>query len=58
MLGRTLGAGEMQRMAAAESVYNAYQSREKSGDWVEWANAHPDLNSILEEAMILAGENG
>ena len=57
VLGRTLGAGEMRRMAAAERIVNAYQSRKKADSWAEWAEMFPELNAILEDA-ILAGNDG
>ena len=57
VMGRQLGAGEMRRMTVAENIVKAYRSRAKADNWAEWANLYPDLNRILEDAM-LAVEDG
>lgn len=52
-----LGAGEMRRMMRARRIVEAYQARAKAANWWEWATANPDMNALLEQAM-LAGEDG
>ncbi len=52
-----LGAGEIRRMVIAENIYKAYKSRENADNWAEWAMKYPDMNRLLEEAMLLV-QNG
>ena len=49
--GRAIGAGELKGMLLAEMVVNAYQAREKSGEWAKWAGENPDLNRLLIMAV-------
>ena len=58
VLGRTLGAGEIRRMNVAENIVRAYQSRKQSDNWATWAEVNPELNRILEDAMLAEREDG
>jgi len=51
VIGRVLGVGEMRKMALASRVYNAYQSRQSTKDWVEWAKQYPSESGLLNEVM-------
>jgi hypothetical protein len=42
--------GEIRRLIYAENIVNAYESRKRSSNWVEWATSHPQLAQILAEA--------
>lgn len=53
-----LGAGEIRRMIYAENIIRFYKSKTNSANWVEWAQAHPGPDAILNEAMKLAENYG
>jgi len=38
---------EMQAMRIASTVVDAFRSRERSKDWVEWDKTHPGLSETL-----------
>lgn len=56
VMGRTLGAGEIRRMVAADNVLRAYRSRAHAENWAKWAAENPALNRILNEAIRLADD--
>ena len=47
VLGRQLYAGEMNRINAAQNVYLARQSRDKSDNWAVWAEGNKQAAEIL-----------
>lgn len=51
ILGRLLYRKEVRAMRMADNIRNAFQMREASDDWAEWAKANPDLNDLLNEAI-------
>ncbi len=42
--------GELRRLVYAENVIKAYQHRQGSANWAEWAQSNPILAAILSEA--------
>ena len=56
VLGRSLGAGEINRMRQAENVVLAYQSRAQSANWATWAKDNPEMSSLLITAMELLND--
>lgn len=51
---RTLGAGIIRRMNAADNIVRAYRSRASSENWAEWAEKNQQLSHLLNDAMIIA----
>jgi hypothetical protein len=48
---KTLGAGELLRMIAAQNIVQAYQSKKDNKEgWVAWQQQHPAQNQLLERA--------
>ena len=54
--GRVLSAKEIRQMTIVENLINAYKSREQSGDWVNWAKDHKEMNKLLELGLKLNGQ--
>lgn len=52
----TAPAGELRSMMIANNIYEAYRSRERSGDWAGWAEANPEANEMLNRAMMIDRE--
>jgi hypothetical protein len=44
---------EIRRLIYAENIVNAYESRARSKNWVEWATTNPRQAELLAEAEIL-----
>lgn len=55
-MGRTLGAGEIRRMIAADNVVKAYRSRAASDNWAQWAQKNPEMSRLLNAVIKLAEE--
>jgi len=53
----TLSYGEIQRMTIAQNIYNACMSHKRSDNWVEWAQANPQANELLQEIILLIGKD-
>ena len=53
-----LGAGEINRILAAERVERANAEKEKHEDWSEYAKRNTDDAELLAYAMIAAEEEG
>ena len=47
VFGRQPGAGELEAMAMAETVVNAYHERAKVENWAAWADENPYENYLL-----------
>lgn len=59
VLGRSLGAGEIRKLRAAENVVNYYVERERCGtEWATWAKSHRQKAAVLEYALSKAVELG
>ena len=56
VLGRTLGASEIRRMASAESIATWYEEQYKAQNIVEWQQSNPEKAEALHEAYKLAVE--
>lgn len=56
VLGRVLGVRELRELDYAGRIGQAYYTRERSGNWVEWAEQHPGDNALLNWAMRLSDE--
>lgn len=54
--GRTLGAGEMRRMALAENVVNAYKARARAENWAQWAQENRQASELLAQAAKAASD--
>ena len=51
-----LGAGEIRRMNASESIIRAYRERAQSDNWAEWAASHPQAANLLARATKAAND--
>jgi hypothetical protein len=59
VMGRPyLGAGEIMRMQAAETVVRVYNERKRYDDWTRHAREDPEGSAFLNRAMILATKMG
>ena len=56
VFGRSLGYGELRRMALTENIVRAFEARQKSPNFVAWEIEHPDETRLLRECEALAGE--
>jgi hypothetical protein len=41
--------GELRRLLYAESIVNAYKSRARSKNWVDWVRENPGSTAILSD---------
>jgi len=53
VLGRPLSGWEVRRMMLSERVLRAYNDRQRSNKWAEWAEANPEDAQLLNEAMLI-----
>jgi hypothetical protein len=54
---KTLGAGELLRMIAAQNIVQAYRDKQAHKDgWAAWQQQHPAQNQLLERARQAAEE--
>ena len=53
---RTLGAGEIRRMNAAQNIVSLYEQRARGESWAAWAVANPEGAAALNMAMLMAEE--
>lgn len=58
VLGRPLGAGEINRMTAVSNIVSMYKEREASDNWAAWDRMNEDKKKYLDEAYKLALEMG
>lgn len=49
--GRTLTVEEMREMMTAETIVMAYRARAEAESMADWADNHPDAQTLLVEAM-------
>ena len=52
--GRRLTIGEIRDMDMVERIYSAFQARQASNNWAEWAGKNPADASLLNAAMMEA----
>lgn len=57
VFGRQPTPREMRLMTTADNVMRAYQSRSTAENWAAWANDNPEMNRLLNSAL-LAAEHG
>ena len=56
VLGRVMGAGEINRIFMAERVIRAYKSMKSASNAVEWATSNPEDSKLMDYAMRLTNE--
>lgn len=56
VMGRSLGAGEIKRMSAAENIVNWFRERTKAINWATWSKENPGKAHMLEVAAQIARE--
>lgn len=45
--GGLVSLEHMRRLLITDRISTAWESRKRSGDWVEWAKQNPDYNKLL-----------
>lgn len=53
---RQLYYGELRKMIAAENIVNAYESRQRSENWADWASKNTELAAFLAVVEKLVDE--
>ena len=53
-----LGAGEINRILAAEKVERLLADKERQNNWAAWAEKNPEDAKYLTNAMMAAKEEG
>lgn len=48
--------GELRKMIAAENIVNAYESRQRSESWADWASKNTELAAFLAMVEKLVDE--
>ena len=56
VLGRLMGAGEINRILMAERVVRVYKSMKAASNATEWAVSNPNESQLMDYAMRLTNE--
>ena len=52
ILGVPAARRDINSLDRARMIFDAYEARRGSGDWVAWAQKYPEQNKALNEIMI------